>query len=69
MKVTVENWPAVQKKVLEFGIQHVEYNDRGELQFFVTNDGEKYEFPPEAFEQFKKAGLLKIGKRIPPREW
>jgi len=66
LKVTVENWPALPKKVLEFGIQHVEYNDRGELQFFVTNDGEKFEFSHETFEQFKNAGLLRLGRRVPP---
>ena len=66
MKVTVENWPSVQKRALESGISNVEYNDRGELQFFVTNDGEKFEFSHETFEQFKNAGLLRLGRRVPP---
>ena len=64
LKVTVENFGEVQKKVREFGIDNVEYGPRGELQEFTTKDGQRFEFSPESFEEFKLAGLLRLGRRI-----
>lgn len=63
MKVTVENFSEVQKRVDEFGIDNVEYGPRGELQVFRTKDGQRFEFPPESFEEFKLAGILRLGRR------
>ena len=61
--MTVENFNEVQKRVREFGIDNVEYGPRGELQVFTTKDGQRFEFPPKSFEEFKLAGLLKLGRR------
>ncbi len=63
MKITIENWPYVQKKASEVGIENTEYNSRGELQAIVTKEGERFEFSAEAFEQFRNAGLLRLGHR------
>ena len=64
MKVTVENFSEVQNRVREFGIDTVGYGPRGEVEAFKTKDGQRFEFPPESFEEFKRAGLVKLGKRI-----
>ena len=64
MKVTVENFGEVQNRVRECGIDTVEYGPRGEVQAFTTKDGQRFEFPPESFEEFKRAGLAKLGIRI-----
>ena len=63
MKVTVENFSEVQERVRAFGIDTVEYGPQGELQTFTTKDGQRFEFPPESFEEFKLAGLLKLVRR------
>ena len=63
VKVTVENFPEVRKKVLEVGIEKVQYGPRGEARSFVTKNGEEFEFDPESFEEFKRAGLLMLGRR------
>ena len=63
MKVTVKNIGEVQKRVREFGIDNVEYGPREELQAFTTKDGQRFEFPPGSFEEFKRAGLLRLGRR------
>jgi hypothetical protein len=63
MKVTVENFSEVQTGVREFGIDNVEYRPGGELQAFTTKDGQRFEFPLESFEEFKRAGLLKLVRR------
>jgi hypothetical protein len=63
LKVTVENVSEVQKRVREFGIADVEYGPQGELQAFTTKDGQRFEFPPESFEEFKRAGLLRLVRR------
>ena len=67
MKITLENWPYVQKKAREVGIEDGEYNSKGELQAIVTKDGERFEWSAEAFEQFKDSGLLRLGRRIAPK--
>lgn len=64
MKVTLENWNYLQQKVRETGIQKSEYNSKDELKAITTKDGERFEFSRETFDQFKNAGLLKIGRRI-----
>jgi hypothetical protein len=64
LKITLENWPYVQKKAREVGIKDAEYNSKGELQAIVTKDGERFEFSVEAFEQFKNAGLLRLGRGL-----
>ena len=63
LKVRAENFSEVQKRVREFGIDNVQYGPQGELQVFTTKDGQRFEFPPESFEEFKLAGLLKLGRR------
>jgi hypothetical protein len=65
LKVTVENFSEVQKRVREFGIDDVEHGPLEELQAFTTKDGQRFEFPPESFEEFKRAGLLRLGRRTP----
>jgi len=67
LKITLENWPYVQKKAREVGIEDGEYNSKGELQAIVTKDGERFEWSAEAFEQFKDSGLLRLGRRIAPK--
>ncbi len=64
MKVTLENWNYVQQKLREVGIRNEERNSKEELQALTTKDGERFEFSRETFEQFKNAGLLKIGRRL-----
>jgi hypothetical protein len=63
LKVTVENFSEVQKRVREFGIDKVEYGPKGELQAFTTKDGKWFEFPLESLEEFKSAGLLRLVRR------
>lgn|GEM_PF-2668994 len=67
LKITLENWPYVQKKAREVGIENAEYNSKGELQAIVTKDCERFGFSAEAFEQFRNSGLLTLGRRIAPR--
>jgi hypothetical protein len=64
LKITLENWPYVQKIAHEVGIKDTEYNSKGELQAFVTKDGERFEFSTEVYEQFKNASLLKLGRGL-----
>jgi hypothetical protein len=67
LKITLENWPNVQKKAREIGIKDVEYGSKGALAVIITKDGERFEFTVEAYEQFKDAGLLRLGRPIPPK--
>ena len=68
MKITLENWPYVQKKAREVGIEDGEYNAKGELQAIVTKDGERFEWSDEASEQFKDSGLFRLGRPIAPKK-
>ena len=63
LKITVENFSEVRKKVLEVGIEKVQYGPRGEARSFVTKDGEEFEFDPKSFEEFRRASLLMLGRR------
>ncbi len=63
MKMTLNNWTYIQQKIREVGIEKIEYNSEEKLQSIITKGGERFEFSPEAFEQFKVAGLLKLGTR------
>jgi len=65
LKITLENFNEVQRKVVEIGIDKVQYGPRGETLSFTTKDGQQFEFDPSTFEDFKRAGLLKLGRRIP----
>jgi hypothetical protein len=63
MRITLDNFNEVRQKILESGIDHVEYDSDQKLQFIVLKSGDRFEFTEEAFEQFKKAGLLRRGIR------
>jgi len=63
MKIILENFAEVRKKVIEVGIQEAKYGPKGELHSFTTNDGLEYEFDPTTLEDFKRAGLAVLVKR------
>jgi hypothetical protein len=63
MRVTLKNFKETKQKILESGIDRVEYNSNQKLQLIVLKSGDRFEFTEEAFEQFKKADLLQRGIR------
>lgn len=63
MKITLENFKEVRKKASEVGIDKVQYGPNGEALSFTTKDGQQFEFDPSSFEDFKHAGLIKLGVR------
>ena len=64
MKVTIENWSSVQQEIRKSGIKAIARDSNEVLQVITTNSGDKFEFSLELFEQFKNAGLLKIGIKV-----
>jgi hypothetical protein len=64
MKISVENWDSVRASILQVGIKDTEDYPDGALKTIVANDGQRYEFSRTSFEQFKKAGLLKLGIHV-----
>jgi hypothetical protein len=63
MKITRKNFNDIRQKILDSGIDHVGYDSNQKLQLIVTKSGDRFEFDEEAFEQFRKAGLLRRGIR------
>ena len=64
MKVTIDNWDSVQREIRESGIKAVERDSNEVLKVITTVKGDKFEFSIELFEEFKKAGLLKLGVKV-----
>jgi len=64
MKVTIQNWSTIEKTIRDVGIRQVERDSMDVLQAVITNDGQRFEFSQQVFEEFKKAGLLRLGVRI-----
>ena len=64
MKITVKNFDEVRQKVIEVGIQDVRRGPRGELLSFTTRDGQAYEFDPAELDEFQRAGLVRLGRRM-----
>jgi len=62
MKLTLQNFAEVRKKVIEHGIQKIDYTPNGQLISFTTGDGLQYEFDPTTLEEFKRAGLAALAK-------
>ncbi|MFA6541518.1 MAG: hypothetical protein WCT99_07940 [Bacteroidota bacterium] len=70
MRVTVENWTEIERKILVVGIKDSVYNSNNELTTIFTNDGESYDVSKELFLQLQKKGMieLKIGKRVKSKD-
>jgi hypothetical protein len=64
LKVTVENWTLVQEKLRQLGIKSSEYDSERAVRIITANNGEQFEFFRDTLEEFKKAGLAKLGVRI-----
>ena len=64
MKVNVENWDTVRTRLLQVGIKDTEDYPNGALKTIIASDGQRYEFSKETFDQFKKAGWLRLGIRV-----
>jgi hypothetical protein len=69
LKVTIENWKAVERKIRNAGIDKVEYDPKGVLQTIVTKQGGHYDFSREIIRQLQNAGLIevKLGHRVQPK--
>ena len=63
MKITLENFNEVRKKAIEVGIDKVQYGPNGEALSVTMKDGQQFEFDRSTFEDFKRAGLMKLGIR------
>ena len=61
MRITLNNFKEIQQKILESGIDRVEYDANQKLQLIVSKSGDRFEFTEEAFIKFKKSGLLHRG--------
>ncbi len=66
MKVSVENWKDVERKIREVGIEEAKYDSNDVLQTTVLKNGEQYEFTMELFKELQSKGLItvKLGRRI-----
>jgi hypothetical protein len=66
MKVSVENWKDVERKIREVGIEESKYDSNDVLQTTVLKNGERYEFIMELFKELQSKGLItfKLGRRI-----
>jgi hypothetical protein len=66
MKVSVENWKDVERKIREAGIEEAIYDSNGVTQTIVLKNGERYDFTMELFKQLQSKGLIavKLGRRI-----
>jgi len=69
LKVTVENWKDVEKKIRETGIEESIHDSAGVVRTVVLKNGERYEFTMEVWKQLQTAGLItvKLGRRIEPK--
>ncbi len=66
MKVSVENWKDVERKIREVGIEEAIYDSNNVLQTTVLKNGERYEFTMELFKELQSKGLItvKLGRRV-----
>lgn len=68
LKVTVENWKDIERKIRKAGIENAIYDSAGVLQTIVLKSGDRYEFTMEVIKQLQNAGLIvaKRGIRVEP---
>lgn len=64
MKITLENFSDIKKKIAKSGIAKVHYGTQGNALSFTTKDGNKYELDPIDFKDFEAAELVRLGIKL-----
>lgn len=65
MKITLENFSDVKKKIANVGISKVNYGTQGNALSFTTKDGNEFELDPVDFKNFEAAELERLGIKLP----
>ena len=68
MKITVDNWKAVERAIREIAVQDTEYDSDGEITTIILKSSDRYELTRDVLQQLMKLGLIdvKLGRRIDP---
>jgi hypothetical protein len=64
MKITIENFSDVKKKIVKVGIGKVQYGTQGDALSFTTKDGNEFELDPLDFKNFKTAELVRLKLKL-----
>jgi hypothetical protein len=64
IKVTLDKWDVVRATILKAGIRNAEEFPDGASKTITANDGKRYEFPREIFDQVRTAGIPELGLRV-----
>jgi hypothetical protein len=64
MKITLDNFNDVKKKIAKVGISKVNYGTQGNALSFTMKDGNKFELNPIDFKNFDVAELERLGIKL-----
>ena len=64
MKITLENFSEVKKRIAKVGISKVNYGSQGNALSFTTKDGNVFELDPMDFKDFEAAELISLGIKL-----
>ena len=64
MKITLDNFGDIKKKIARVGISNVHYGIKGNALSFTTKDGNKFELDPIDFKNFDAAELVRPGEKL-----
>jgi len=60
LKVRVENWMDVDRKIRDEGIEEVTHDSDGVLRSVVLKNGDRFEFPMDIWKDLERAGLITV---------
>jgi len=64
MKITLENFSDIKRKIAEIGISKVNYGAQGNALSFTMKDGNEFELDPVDFKDFEAADLVRLGVKL-----
>jgi len=64
MKITLENFNDIKKKIAKVGISKVNYGTQGNALSFTMKDGNKFELDSIDFKNFEAAKLVSLGIKL-----
>ena len=64
MKITLDNFSEIKKKIAKDGIKKVNYDTKGNAISFTMKDGNEFELDPMDFKDFEAAELVSLGIKL-----
>jgi hypothetical protein len=64
MKITLDNFNDIKKKIAKVGIDKVNYGKQGNALSFTMKDGNKFVLNPIDFKNFDAAELVRLGIKL-----